>query len=56
MPITANTLSSSANAVHADNASVFVNGQIDLYTGLILRPLMPPFWLMSSMNAWYAFC
>ena len=50
-PTTANTLSSSANAVHADNASVFVNGQIVLYTGVIVRPLMPPFSLMSSMNA-----
>ena len=54
LPITAKTLSSSANAVQicTFRSLVLVSGQYILKSGTILRPLMPPFALMSLMYAW----
>ena len=51
-PTTAKTLSSSVKAVQIDNGSGFwpgIGGYF-LYTGTILRPLIPPFALMLSTN------
>ena len=56
MPIAANTLSSSVSDVQAVCSVARLIGQYDLKTGTSLRPLMPPFALMSSKKIWYACC
>ena len=51
-PSTAKTLSSSAKDVHKDNGlgdPPGIGGYF-FYTGMSLRPLMPPFLLMLSTN------